>query len=75
MASMTPDKEWLAIFRKARAKGYLDGIHLSAESDVSYKLPGGGWMSTVEDLGRFVAHYRNESLLSEAMKDIAWSGY
>ncbi len=50
METMVPDKEWLGRFRPNRAKGYLDGTRPSHENDVSYKLPGGGFMSTLEDV-------------------------
>jgi len=47
MPSTVPDKEWLADLRPQRAQGYITPTKLSHENDVSYKLPGGGYMSTV----------------------------
>ena len=75
MPTMVPDKEWLASFRPNRATGYISPSKVSSENDVSYKLPGGGYLSTVEDATRFVAHFRNESLLTNKEKEIAWSPY
>ena len=73
LPSIVPDKEWLAKFRLNRAVGYKKaGGILSAEHDISFKLPGGGYMSTVYDAVSFAAHYRNESLLTSEQKMRAW---
>lgn len=55
MASTQPDHAWVAIPR--RAVGYRSsriGLGtLDPRREVSWKVPGGGWISTVGDLARF----------------------
>jgi len=54
-----------------RARGYtpnvyarFDGnVHNAALMDSSYKLPGGGWVSTAEDLARFAIAVESDLLL------------
>jgi len=41
--------------------------------DVSWKLPGGGWISTVGDLARFGAALCGSALLDEERKALFWS--
>lgn len=69
--TMQPDYEWLSI--PNRAVGYRGGKSTGKSSDVSYKLPGGGFISTVEDAARFCAHLRNESILTKSEKQLLWS--
>jgi hypothetical protein len=40
--------------------------------DQSNKLPGGGWLSTVEDLARFAIAIENNSLLRSGTKEQMW---
>lgn len=60
-----------------RAKGYevqKDGRVLEAfDDDVSWKLPGGGWISTAGDLARFGAGLLGTKLLDAQQKSAAWS--
>lgn len=60
-----------------RAKGYearADGKLVETwDDDVSWKLPGGGWISTVGDLARFGAGLIGPSLLDEQQKQAAWT--
>jgi len=55
--------------------GYISPDVLSLDHDISFKLPGGGYMSTIYDAVSFAAHYRNESLLDNDMKAKAWNPY
>jgi hypothetical protein len=73
--SIVPDKIWLAQFRPQRATGYVTPDITAPDNDVSYKLPGGGFMSTVADAVRFAAHFRNNSLLTDEEKAIVWKPY
>ncbi|HEX6885115.1 MAG TPA: serine hydrolase domain-containing protein [Planctomycetota bacterium] len=41
--------------------------------DVAWKLPGGGWISTVGDLARFGAALCGPALLDEAQQEAAWT--
>ena len=68
MPSMVADKFWLREFRPDRAVGYITPEKLSKDGDISYKMPGGGFMSTVEDATRFSAHFTNETLLTNVQK-------
>lgn len=65
MRTMQPDYPWLEI--PHRAVGYrglrIGMATLDPELDVSWKLPAGGWISTVEDLGRFAAGLLGGELL------------
>lgn len=60
-----------------RAKGYeqrSDGTIVETYGDdVSWKLPGGGWISTVGDLARFGAALCGPALLDDAQKAAAWT--
>jgi len=60
-----------------RAKGYeqrADGTLVETwDDDISWKLPGGGWISTVGDLARLGAGWIGTSMLSEEQKRTAWT--
>ena len=54
MASFQPDYEWVAIADRTRGYRKLLGVvATSADTDVSWKLAGGGFTSTAIDLARF----------------------
>ncbi|MCA9300449.1 MAG: beta-lactamase family protein, partial [Phycisphaerales bacterium] len=56
MTTLRPDYQWDAI--EHRATGYrrfAGRIMRSTDTDVSWKLGGGGWISTIEDFARFGA--------------------
>jgi CubicO group peptidase (beta-lactamase class C family) len=75
MKSTEPDYPSHAI--PHRAKGYetrSDGTLVETfDDDVSWKLPGGGWISTVGDLARFGAGLIGTSVLDEEEKRAAWT--
>jgi hypothetical protein len=51
LPSLQPDFEWKHIAH--RAHGYSsDGVDVGS-SDVSWKLGGGGWISTIDDFMRY----------------------
>ncbi len=60
-----------------RAQGYektRDGaLRNSALADVSYKIPGGGFCSTVEDLAKFAIALQANKLLKPATRAQAWT--
>lgn len=59
-----------------RARGYQvveGGVIDSGDDDISWKLPGGGWTSTVGDLGRFAAGLCGDDLLSQEQKTLLWT--
>jgi serine beta-lactamase-like protein LACTB, mitochondrial len=41
--------------------------------DSSYKIPGGGWLSSAEDMARFEIAMLNDKLLSRKTRDIMWT--
>ncbi len=54
MTTLRPDYQWESM--EHRAKGYRKfgtKIMASQDADVSWKLPGGGYLSTIGDLARF----------------------
>lgn len=74
MQSLQPDYQWVDI--PNRAKGYrkLDGmIVASTDSDVSWKLGGGGWISTIGDLSRFAAGMMGNALLPADARVTMWT--
>jgi serine beta-lactamase-like protein LACTB, mitochondrial len=59
-----------------RARGYqkLDGqVHNAVLMDSSYKIPGGGYVSTAEDLVRFGAALIEGKLLKPALLEQLWT--
>lgn len=77
MNTLQPDYEWRRI--PHRATGYYrtrDGeIRASRSDDVSWKLGGGGFISTVGDLAGFAAALsrRDSTLLKDATYDQMWT--
>lgn len=41
--------------------------------DSSYKIPGGGWLSSARDMARFAAAILDDKLLRAATRDIMWT--
>jgi serine beta-lactamase-like protein LACTB len=41
--------------------------------DSSYKIPGGGWLSSAEDMGRFEVAILNDKLIRCATRDLMWT--
>lgn len=41
--------------------------------DSSYKVPGGGWLSSAPDMARFEAAILNDRLIKHATRDIMWT--
>jgi len=73
MYSLEPDYQWKS--RSKRAKGYkkVDGeIVESTDTDVSWKLGGGGWMSNIGDLAKFAAGLMGDELVSQESKNMMW---
>jgi serine beta-lactamase-like protein LACTB, mitochondrial len=40
--------------------------------DSSYKVPGGGWLSSAEDMARFEAAILNNRLIKQSTRDVMW---
>jgi serine beta-lactamase-like protein LACTB len=41
--------------------------------DSSYKIPGGGWLSSAEDMAKFEAAILNDKLIRRATRDLMWT--
>jgi serine beta-lactamase-like protein LACTB, mitochondrial len=41
--------------------------------DSSYKIPGGGWLSSAEDMARFEVAILNDKLIKRATQDLMWT--
>ena len=41
--------------------------------DSSYKIPGGGWLSSAEDMGRFEVAILNDKLMKRSTRDLMWT--
>ena len=41
--------------------------------DSSYKIPGGGWLSSAEDMARFEVAILNDRLVSRSTRDLMWT--
>jgi len=64
MASFQPDYPWVDIPDRTQGYRKLAGVVArSSDEDVSWKLPGGGFTSTVVDLARFAQGLLDGSLL------------
>jgi len=60
-----------------RAQGYVKTqsgeLHNSGLADTSYKIPGGGFISTVEDLARFAIAMQTGALVKKETLDHMWT--
>lgn len=75
MDSMQPDYQWRDI--PHRAVGYIrrpaEGIVPSTDTDVSWKLGGGGFISNITDMAKFAAALSRQELLSRRAYDEMWT--
>lgn len=74
LKSLRPDYQWEEI--PHRAVGYRrqgTAVLRSTNTDVSWKLGGGGYVSTVGDLARFAAALLGDELLTDEDKALAWA--
>jgi CubicO group peptidase (beta-lactamase class C family) len=74
MTTFQPDYQWKDIAN--RAVGYRkhgDEIVPSSNTDVSWKLGGGGYISDIGDLARFAQGLLNHKLVSRAAERLMWT--
>ncbi|APR74723.1 Beta-lactamase [Minicystis rosea] len=77
MTAFQPDYGWEAIPR--RSKGYVrpdpesEVVYEDDDDDVSWKLPGGGFMSTTEDMARYCAGLFDPARFPQGARDLAWT--
>lgn len=74
MSTLQPDFQWVPIPGRARGYRRVGGLVVpSADSDVSWKLAGGGFISTVGDLARFARGLMGEGLLPREALELMWT--
>jgi CubicO group peptidase (beta-lactamase class C family) len=74
MTSFQPDYQWVAIPNRAVGYRKRDGaIVRSTDTDVSWKLGGGGYISDIGDLARFAQGLLNHKLVSRATERLMWT--
>lgn len=74
MTTLQPDYQWKDI--PHRAVGYRtrgDVIVPSTNSDVSWKLGGGGFISTIGDLTRFARGLLDPTFITPPMRELLWT--
>mmetsp|Transcript_4468 Transcript_4468/g.6566 ORF Transcript_4468/g.6566 Transcript_4468/m.6566 type:complete len:372 (-) Transcript_4468:247-1362(-) len=69
--SIQPDYEWESI--PNRVVGYQQDGRPTGSDDVSWKLPGGGLISTVRDLAKYGDAVLHSAMLTAEQKSILWS--
>lgn len=73
MRSMRPDYQWEEIPHRTRGYQRFENVVLDAgDDDISWKLPAGGWISTVEDLARFGAGLMGSQLMKIESQLAMW---
>ncbi len=69
MESMRPDYIWEEVSNRNVPYQHTDIGPLPTQwDDISWKLPAGGWLSTVEDMGRFAIGLMGTELLDGALR-------
>ena len=74
LKTLRPDYQWQRF--PGRAVGYRikDGqITPSTDTDVSWKLGGGGWVSNIDDLATFASALAGDELLSRETRQMMWT--
>ena len=74
MATLRPDYQWEDI--PDRAVGYRrhgSKVGVSTDTDVSWKLGGGGFISNIDDLAKFAAGLLNHRLVKPATRQKMWT--
>lgn len=74
MTTLQPDYQWVPI--PHRTRGYRrvkERVVDSVDDDVSWKLGGGGYISTIEDLCRFALGLIEGKLVNERTEAAMWS--
>ena len=74
MDSLQPDYQWIDIPNRAVGYRKRDGeVIRDTDTDVSWKLGGGGYISTIGDLARFAEGLINRRLVGEETERLMWS--
>lgn len=74
--SLQPDYQWKEIANRAigyRKPGAVSGrVRQTTNTDVSWKLGGGGFISNIEDMAKFATGLLGDDLLKPESKEILW---
>jgi CubicO group peptidase (beta-lactamase class C family) len=74
MQSLRPDYPWTRTPERARGYRRVLGVIVpSTDTDVSWKLPGGGFTSNVTDLARFAEGLLGEKLVQPKTRERMWT--
>jgi serine beta-lactamase-like protein LACTB, mitochondrial len=75
MEQTQPDNRFAIIpYRTRFYQKTKDGTVQNADFlDSSYKIPGGGWLSSAEDMARFEAAVLNDKLIKRSTRDLMWT--
>jgi serine beta-lactamase-like protein LACTB, mitochondrial len=74
MTTLRPDYQWEAIPNRASGYRKVKGaIVRSLDGDVSWKLGGGGYLSSIEDMARFARGLLRRELVSEKAEAMMWT--
>ena len=73
LTTLVPDYQWQEIAHRAVGyRRFAGAIVRGTNTDVSWKLGGGGYVSTVQDLAGFAAALLGDELLTKEDKAVAW---
>ncbi|MBX7105219.1 MAG: beta-lactamase family protein, partial [Gemmataceae bacterium] len=75
LETLRPDYQWEEIPWRAIGYRKLNGneIHKSSNTDVSWKLGGGGYISTIDDFAGFAAGLTRHTLVDAATERLIWA--
>ena len=75
MLQTRPDERFAIVPLRTRfySKDKTGAVMNAEFLDASYKVPGGGWLSSAPDMARFEAAIMNNRLLKSATRDIMWT--
>jgi CubicO group peptidase (beta-lactamase class C family) len=75
MRQTRPDERFAIVPLRTRfySKDKTGAVMNAEFLDASYKVPGGGWLSSAPDMARFEAAIMNHRLLKSATRDTMWT--
>jgi serine beta-lactamase-like protein LACTB, mitochondrial len=75
MSSVQVDDHYTIIPHRTGFYGKLNSgaVVNAAPVDSSYRIPGGGWLSSAEDMGRFEVAILDDHLIKSSTRDIMWT--
>lgn len=75
MLQTRPDERFAIVPLRTRfySKDKTGAVMNAEFLDASYKVPGGGWLSSAPDMARFEAAILNNRLLASATRDTMWA--